>query len=65
MRYFIIWNENKTEGFVTTDEQLAYETRKTADSNLYDEYGHFHPVAKAFCDEWGHENCTTQIIGLE
>ena len=24
----MVWNENKTEGFVTTDHHIAYEVRK-------------------------------------
>ncbi len=60
-RYFIVWNETKTEGFVTTDEQLAYETRKSADTNLYKEDGSSCAVAKAFCDVWGDGNCTSEV----
>lgn len=62
MKYYIVWNESNTEGFVTFDEQLAYEVRKSAYSNCFDINGRFHPVAKTFCEEWGYQNCTIEII---
>jgi hypothetical protein len=61
--YYIVWNEAKTEGFATTDYQLAYEVRKSSESNCYNEVdGSPAPVAVAFCDRWGEENCTIEKI---
>lgn len=60
MLYFIVWNESKTEGFITTDEQLAYEVRKSAYSNCVDKEGRHSPVAEAFCDYWYEDNCSIQ-----
>jgi hypothetical protein len=57
---YTVWNEAHTEGFVTTDKGLAYETRKCADTNLYDVNGVFSPVAAAFCEQWGEGNCTME-----
>lgn len=66
MKYFICWNANKTEGFVTNDEQLAYETRKASDTNCYHEDdGTVASTAQAFIEEWGDEDCTIQEIELE
>lgn len=66
MKYFIVWNEGKTEGFVTNDEQLAYETRKASESNCYHEDdGTVASTAQAFIDEWGDTNCTVQEIERE
>lgn len=57
---FIVWNEAKTEGFVTTDSQLAYEVRKSSDSNCFDAEGKRSKVGLQFCEEWGDGNCTIQ-----
>ena len=63
MTHFIVWNQAKTEGFVTTDRQLAYEVRKSADSNCY--YGNGDGTAftaMAFAQQWGEDNCTTEVL---
>ena len=62
MTYYIVWNEAKTEGFVTTDKQLAYEVRKSASENCYDQNGKLSNVAVAFCDEWFEDNCIIEVI---
>lgn len=64
MKYFIVWNEAKTEGFITQDEGLAYEVRKSSDTNCFDAEGQHSPVGVAFCDKWCDENCTTEIVEL-
>lgn len=59
----IVWNNNKTEGFATTDPQLAYEARKGAESNCYKQDGSQSKLAVAFCDIYsGEEDCTIEII---
>lgn len=63
-RIYIVWNEAKTEGFVTKDRQLAYEVRKGADSNCYDEDGNRSDVGIAFIERWGNENCTTEVVDV-
>jgi len=62
MKAFIVWNENRTEGFVTTDSQLAYEVRKGSDSNCVNEDGKFSKVGVTFCDVFSEENCTIQEV---
>ena len=60
--YHIVWNEAKTEGFITTDKQLAYEVRKGADTNCYHEDGKCSHVGVAFCTEWVDDDCTTETV---
>jgi len=60
MKHYIVWNEGKTEGFVTTSPCLAYEVRKSADSNCTDENGDPSPVAVAFCNRWWEDDCTIE-----
>lgn len=64
MKYFIVWNELKTEGFVTDDEQLAYEVRKSADTNCVDKDYCLSQVAVAFCHRWCDDNCTMEEVTL-
>lgn len=58
MANYIVWNESKTEAFVTNDKQLAYEVRKSSTSNCYDENGCYNEVAGAFSERWVDDNCT-------
>lgn len=58
---YIVWNEDKTEGYATTDQQLAYEVRKSADSNCYTATGKPAPLGQYFCGLYGDGNCTTQV----
>ncbi|MFA6064049.1 MAG: hypothetical protein WC736_15780 [Gallionella sp.] len=60
MKYFIVWNESKTEAFVTVDAGLAYEVRKSADSNCVDADGRHSETAVAFCNDWFEDNCTIE-----
>jgi hypothetical protein len=60
-RRYIVWNESKTCGFVTTDEQLAYEVRKSADMNCHDKFGNVSYAARGFCDDWANDNCAIEV----
>ena len=62
MKTFIVWNADKSEGFVTTDEQLAYEVRKSADTNCFTHDGQVSPVAIAFCNRWCMDECTLEVL---
>jgi len=62
--YYIVWNESKTIGFITTEYQLAYEARKGSDSNCYDENGIVSKIAKAFCEATINDNCTIEVKNL-
>lgn len=62
MAHFIVWNEAKTEGFVTTDKQLAYEVRKGSSSNCYDGNGIRSDVGIAFCNAWVNDDCTMEEV---
>lgn len=64
MKHYIVWNNDRSEGFVTTDKQLAYEVRKSSDTNCCDENGRRSEVGVAFCDAWGDHDCTTQEIDI-
>jgi hypothetical protein len=60
--FYVVWNEPKTEGFATRDYQMAYETRKCADTNLFYDDGEHSKLAAAFCEIHGEGNCTTQEV---
>lgn len=62
MTHWIVWNNAKTEGFATTDQQLAYEVRKGAGSNCFTSDGMYAPVAVEFINKWGDEDCTTEEV---
>lgn len=59
---YIAWNAARTQGFATTDPQLAYEARKGSDSNCYDQDGRRSDLAITFCKVTGDEDCTIQTI---
>lgn len=61
---YIVWNEAETEGFVTTDNQLAYEVRKGSTDNCYNENGERSAVGQAFTEAYAWDNCTIQEIEL-
>ena len=61
---FVVWNEARTEGYVTFDKQVAYEARKGAESNCFDSNGTQMHLAQAFCEVTGIQNCTVQKIEI-
>jgi hypothetical protein len=62
---YIVWNKDKTEGFVTTDKGVAYEARKGAKTNCFDAEGRVSTLAIRFCDLYSdREDCTIQPIDL-
>lgn len=61
MTNYIVWNENKTANFITTDKQLAYEVRKGAESNCYDKNGTFNKESLDFCENWWSDDCTIEL----
>lgn len=63
-KYYIVWNEAKTQGIIVDEYSLAYEARKGSESNCYDENGNQSLIAVAFCDQTGDDNCTIQEIIL-
>lgn len=65
MTIYIVWNEARTEGYATTDAQVAYEARKGADSNCFTAEGEQMKLAQAFCELTGEESCTTQTIDVD
>lgn len=64
MTHYIVWNADRSEGFVTTDPGLAYEVRKSSDTNCFDCNGRQSKVGQAFCDEWYQDDCTIQEVEL-
>ena len=62
MTHWIVWNNAKTEGFATTDQQLAYEVRKGAETNCVTGDGMRSKLAVAFIEQWGDEDCTTEEV---
>jgi hypothetical protein len=65
MKIYLVWNEEKTEGFFTTDQGVAYEARKSADTNCYDQNGKRSDLAIAFCNIHGEGNCTMQELDIQ
>ncbi len=61
---YIVWNEARNEGYVTFDRQVAYEARKSAGSNCFDEDGTQMHLAQAFCKVTGEQNCTVQVVEI-
>ena len=59
---YIAWNGARTQGFATTEYQLAYEARKGSDSNCFDQDGNRSDLAVTFCDVTGDEDCTIETI---
>lgn len=62
---YIVWNEERTEGYVTFDRQVAYEARKSAGSNCFDKDGTQMHVAQAFCEVTGEQSCTVQAVEID
>lgn len=63
METYVVWNASNTEGFATTDHQLAYEARKGARDNCFDKEGRQSLVAQAFCDAWSSkEDCSIEVV---
>lgn len=61
---YIVWNEARNEGYLTFDKGVAYEARKSAGSNCFDQDGTQMHLAQAFCELTGEENCTIQEIEI-
>lgn len=62
--FYVVWNSIRSEGFVTIDKQLAYETRKCATTNLADEMGNPSSVAREFCERWGDDDLTMEVLEM-
>lgn len=63
---YLVWNNDKTEGFFTTDKQIAYEARKGAESNCFSTSGDVSLLAQQFCEIYSwEEDCTLQTVLLE
>lgn len=64
MTYWIVWNESKTEGFATTDAQLAYEVRNwRMTSNCFYADGKEALAGIAFAEAWMNDNCSIEQVG--
>lgn len=61
----LVWNPEKTEGFFTKDQGIAYEARKGAGHNCFDTNGNPSQLARAFCEIYSEEHdCTSEIITI-
>lgn len=65
MKYYIVWDNNKREGFITSEYQVAYEARKLAFNNCYNEDGE-PSFMTALYNTWpeGMDLCTIKEIEL-
>lgn len=61
---YLVLNQNKTQGFFTTDAQLAYEVRKGADTNCVDERGQISETGIAFTRQFIDETATKHEVGF-
>lgn len=59
---YIVWNADKTDCFATKSNALAYEVRKGAESNCFDEDGKPNALAEQFCMMYGDQDCTVQTV---
>lgn len=60
---YVVWNADKSIGFITTDWQLAYEARKGSDTNCYSEkLNGLCKTAVGFCEDTGEEDCTMEEL---
>lgn len=59
---YIVWNQDRSASFKTHDKQLAYEVRKSSETNCYDSNGNKVQEAIDFCDKWYNDNCTIEIV---
>lgn len=60
---YIVWNNTRTEGYVTFDKGVAYEARKGAESNCFDADGTQMKLAQAFCEVYSaREDATIQTV---
>lgn len=65
IKHYIVWNHNKTEGYITSDFQIAYEARKGAGANCYTADGNPRHLAIDFCKRYSNEeDCTIEEINL-
>lgn len=62
--HWVVWNADKSEGFVTNDAGLAYEVRKSATTNCFREDGTPSPVGQAFAERWGDDDCTQESFSV-
>lgn len=60
MKVYIVWNEHKSEGYVTADYQVAYEARKSATSNMFNANGEWQPLGAAFGSIFYQDNCVLE-----
>lgn len=67
MKGHLVLNNAKTEGFFTTDQQVAYEVRKGADSNCFSAEGRRCNAGVEFCERYSHhEDCTmVQVLAVD
>lgn len=64
MKGYLVLNGDKTEGFFTTEYQLAYEVRKGSDTNCSHADGTWSDVGEAFCASYMEDDCTIQEINI-
>ncbi len=63
-KYFIVWNDGGTEGFITTDKAAV----KTAIKNTPDRsrgYPSRSSLAAAFYETYGDEKLSTQTVDIQ
>lgn len=64
MKIFLVWNGARTEGFFTTEKQVAYEARKGSDTNCFYADGTQSHLAQAFCDITVDDACMMEEIDV-
>jgi len=58
-KYWIVWNESKSEGFITDDEGDA-KAAKTGKRNKRTPYSS--TLGDQFFECYGEDNCRTQVV---
>lgn len=59
-KYFIAWNEDKTEGFITDDEDDAQQACSAENKN-----GAWAALGLAFFETYGEQDCSLQEVEIQ
>ncbi len=63
-KYYAVFNQNKTQGIIVSEKQLAYEARKGSDTNCYTSDGEKSLIAIAFTEQTIEEDCSMHEVML-
>lgn len=59
---WVVWNEARNEGFVTTDQPLAHAVCNFPAIHCRDSEGNFSELGAKFSEQYGNDNCTIEEV---